>query len=59
MINPYHSVCVLNEQVWIVASLPFKTSAGCNRCSELEGVKTERRVILFLKILVLMLSQRV
>ena len=53
MINPYHIVCVVNEQVWIVASLPFKTSAGCNRCSEL-GVK--RRVILFLKILALMLS---
>ena len=28
MINPYHSVCALYVQVWIVGSLPFKTSAG-------------------------------
>ena len=40
----------------IVASLPFKTSANVIVVVSSKVVKTQRRVILFLKILALMLS---
>ena len=39
MINPYHSVCALYVQVWIVGSLPFKTSAGM---LTVEGVRLKK-----------------